>query len=123
MRKIGLLPRIILAIALGVAIGSIAPDYIIQFFATFNGLFGNFLNFAIPLIIIAFIAPGIGAIGRGAGKILGLTTGIAYGSTIVAGLLAFAAASILYPILLANQLAARTFSFTIKIQLHKGPLS
>ncbi|MEW9503046.1 dicarboxylate/amino acid:cation symporter [Jeotgalibacillus marinus] len=103
MKKIGLLPRILLAIGLGVVLGSFAPDSVIKVFATFNGLFGNFLGFAIPLIIIAFIAPGIGAMGRGAGKILGLTTGVAYGSTIIAGLLAFTAATLLFPVLLENQ--------------------
>ncbi|MGD7046511.1 dicarboxylate/amino acid:cation symporter [Jeotgalibacillus proteolyticus] len=108
MKKIGLLPRIILAIALGVSVGSFAPEGIIRVFATFNDLFGNFLNFAIPLIIIAFIAPGIGAMGKGAGKILGLTTGIAYVSTIAAGLLAYGAASLLYPVLMENQ-AAQAF--------------
>ncbi|MDQ0273227.1 hypothetical protein J2S17_005148 [Cytobacillus purgationiresistens] len=39
-------------------------------FSTFNGLFGSFLGFVIPLIIIGFIAPGIGTMGRGAGKLL-----------------------------------------------------
>ncbi|PPA70559.1 dicarboxylate/amino acid:cation symporter [Jeotgalibacillus proteolyticus] len=103
MKKIGLLPRIILAIALGVVLGSIAPESVIRVLATFNGLFGNFLSFAIPLIIIAFIAPGIGVMGRGAGKVLGLTTGLAYGSTIVAGLVAFTSATLLFPSILQNQ--------------------
>ncbi|TDL30486.1 dicarboxylate/amino acid:cation symporter [Jeotgalibacillus sp. S-D1] len=103
MKKIGLLPRIILAIGLGIALGSFAPDPVIRVFATFNGIFGNFLDFAIPLIIIAFIAPGIGAMGRGAGKILGITTGIAYTSTVLAGLLAFASATLLYPVLMESQ--------------------
>lgn len=103
MKKFGLLPRIIIAIGAGVLLGSISPAWLIKIFATFNGLFGNFLGFAIPLIIIGFIAPGIGTMGRGAGKLLGITTGIAYISTIIAGLLAFSAASILYPILLKNQ--------------------
>ncbi|TFD98295.1 dicarboxylate/amino acid:cation symporter [Jeotgalibacillus sp. R-1-5s-1] len=103
MKKIGLLPRIIIAIALGVAVGSIAPERVIRITATFNDLFSGFLSFAIPLIIIAFIAPGIGAMGRGAGKALGLTAGIAYASTVLAGLLAFASATFLYPILLDSQ--------------------
>ncbi|WP_227396497.1 dicarboxylate/amino acid:cation symporter [Jeotgalibacillus aurantiacus] len=103
MKKIGLLPRIIIAIALGVAVGSISPDWIIRTTATFNDLFSGFLSFAIPLIIIAFIAPGIGAMGRGAGKALGLTAGIAYASTVIAGLLAFTSATVLYPILLDSQ--------------------
>ncbi|MGG0717844.1 dicarboxylate/amino acid:cation symporter [Robertmurraya massiliosenegalensis] len=103
MKKFGLLPRIILAIGLGIVIGFISPEWLIKAFATFNGLFGNFLGFAIPLIIIGFIAPGIGTMGRGAGKLLGMTAGLAYGSTIIAGLLAFLAATNLYPSLLKNQ--------------------
>lgn len=103
MNKFGLLPRIILAIALGILIGSFSPEWLVKLFATFNGLFGNFLGFAIPLIIIGFIAPGIGSMGKGAGKLLGITTGFAYGSTVAAGLLAFFTATVLYPILLKNQ--------------------
>ncbi|WP_342433099.1 dicarboxylate/amino acid:cation symporter [Neobacillus sp. FSL H8-0543] len=102
MRRLGLLPRIILAIILGIIIGKIAPDWSIRTLATFNGLFGNFLGFVIPLIIIGFIAPGIGQLGKGAGKLLGITTGLAYLSTILAGLLAFFAASFIYPKILES---------------------
>ncbi|MDF2855712.1 MAG: hypothetical protein K0Q87_1563 [Neobacillus sp.] len=97
MKRLGLLPRIILAIILGIIIGKIAPDWSIRSLATFNGLFGNFLGFVIPLIIVGFIAPGIGQLGKGAGKLLGITTGLAYLSTILAGLLTFFAASVIYP--------------------------
>ncbi len=103
MRKLGLLPKIILGIVLGIIIGAFAPEWFVKIFATFNGLFGNFLGFAIPLIIIGFIAPGIGSMGKGAGKLLGLTTALAYGSTVLAGLLAFTVAKSIYPTLLANQ--------------------
>jgi Na+/H+-dicarboxylate symporter len=103
VKKFGLLPRIILAIGFGIAIGLVSPDWFIKIFATFNGLFGNFLGFAIPLIIIGFIAPGIGTMGKGAGKLLGITTGIAYGSTIIAGLFAYFAATTLYPVILKKQ--------------------
>ncbi|RST58136.1 dicarboxylate/amino acid:cation symporter [Siminovitchia terrae] len=101
--KFGLLPRIILAIVLGILIGFVSPVPLIRGFATFNGLFGNFLGFIIPLLIIGFIIPGIGAIGKGAGKLLGWTAAIAYISTIGAGLLAFITAKALYPSILANQ--------------------
>ena len=97
MRKLGLLPKILLAIVLGIVIGSFAPEWAVKGLATFSGLFGNFLGFAIPLIIIGFIAPGIGELGKGAGRLLGMTTGVAYISTIIAGLLAYFVAVGLFP--------------------------
>ena len=89
MKKFGILPKIIFAIILGIVIGIIAPTWMIRIFATFNGIFSSFLEFIIPLIIIGFIASGIGMMGKGAGKMLGITTGFAYASTILAGLLAY----------------------------------
>lgn len=108
MKSFGLLPRIIVAIIVGIIAGTFAPDAFIRILATFNGLFGNFLGFVIPLIIIGFIAPGIGSIGKGAGKLLGMTTLIAYCSTIIAGLVAFFTAKAIYPSILSNQ-AAKAF--------------
>ncbi|GGA48509.1 sodium:proton antiporter [Kroppenstedtia guangzhouensis] len=102
MSKIGLLPRLIIAITLGILIGAVSPEWIVKLLATFNSIFGSFLGFIIPLIIIGFVAPGIGALGKGAGKLLGLTTGIAYLSTIVAGVLAFLVGSSLFPSFLAE---------------------
>lgn len=95
--KFGLLPRIIVAIALGVLIGSFAPEWVARIFATFTAIFGNFLNFIVPLIILGFIAPGIAQLGKGSGKLLGLATFFAYASTIAAGILAFFAATTILP--------------------------
>ena len=95
--QFGLLPRIVLAIVLGVLIGSVAPEALVRVFATFTGIFGGFLNFIVPLIILGFIAPGIAKLGKGSGKLLGLATAIAYLSTIIAGVLAFVAASTILP--------------------------
>lgn len=97
MKKLGLLPKLILAILLGIGIGSLHNEIIVRLLATFNGIFGNFLGFAIPLIIIGFVAPGIGDLGNSAGKILAITTGIAYGSTLVAGSFAFFTDSMIFP--------------------------
>ena len=68
MQRFGLLFRIIIAIALGIIVGIIANDWLIRLFATFNDIFGGFLSFIIPLIILGFIAPGSGYMGKGAGK-------------------------------------------------------
>jgi len=69
-------------------------------------LFNQLLGFAIPLIILGFIAPGIGSIGRGAGKMLGKAVAIAYVSTILAGFMALIVASLLYPHILNGSTAA-----------------
>lgn len=95
--KFGLLPRIITAIALAALLGTFVPEWFVRIFATFNGLFGNFLSFVVPLIIIGFIAPGIAQLGKGSGKLLGLATFFAYFSTIIAGVLAYVAASNVLP--------------------------
>lgn len=97
MKKIGLLPKLIIAIIIGILIGAYAPEWIVALAATFNGIFGNFLGFAIPLIIVGFVAPGIGDLGDGAGKLLAITAGIAYISTVLAGTASYFASSIIFP--------------------------
>ncbi len=102
-KKLGLLPKLLIAIVLGLVIGSVAPgmgkfgEVIIRLGATFTGIFGEFLNFVIPLMIIGFVAPGIADLGTGAGKTLAQTTGVAYLSTIIAGTTAFLADSLIFP--------------------------
>ncbi|WP_342372192.1 dicarboxylate/amino acid:cation symporter [Propioniciclava soli] len=98
--RLGLLPRILIAIVLGIVCGLFFPDWLARAFVTFNGLFGNFLSFIIPLIIVALITPAIAELGRGAGKWLGITAAIAYGSTIFAGLLALAVGLTVFPMIL-----------------------
>lgn len=98
-----LLFRIIVAILLGIVFSFFVPDWFGRVFATFNGLFSNFLNFFIPVLIFALVTPAIAGLGRGAGKWLGITTAISYGSTIVAGLIAYGLSLAIYPILLKGQ--------------------
>lgn len=97
MKRMGLLPKLIIAIIVGIIIGRFGTQWMVRLLATFNGLFGNFLNFIIPLIIIGFVAPGIGDLGADAGKLLAITAGIAYGSTIFSGSLAYFTASMVLP--------------------------
>ncbi|WP_083323411.1 dicarboxylate/amino acid:cation symporter [Kytococcus sp. HMSC28H12] len=102
-RWFGLLPRIVLAIVLGILVGRIAPEALTRTVATFNGLFSSFLGFVIPLIILGLIAPAIGELGRGAGKWLALTAALAYGSTLFAGFLGYAVSSAVLPDLLRGR--------------------
>lgn len=75
MKKIhiGLLPRIIIAIILGIAIGNFLPTPLVRLFVTFNSIFGEFLNFSIPLIILGLVTIAIADIGKGAGRMLLVT--------------------------------------------------
>lgn len=101
--KIGLIWRIVIAIALAVLLGTFVPKGFVRLFATFNDLFSSFLTFIVPLIIIAFIAPGIAKLGKGSGKMLGIAAVTAYTSTIVAGFLAFFVGSSILPNLLGGK--------------------
>ncbi|MGL6130970.1 MAG: dicarboxylate/amino acid:cation symporter, partial [Fusobacteriaceae bacterium] len=89
MKKIGLLPKLFIGLILGILLGKMGMEIPVRILATFSGLFGNFLKFVIPLIIIGFVAPGIGDLGKGAGKLLAITTGLSYLSTILSGSFAY----------------------------------
>ena len=95
--KIGLLGKILTAIALGIGLGLIAPAWMVRIFLTFNGIFSQFLGFAIPLIIVGLVAPAISDIGKTAGKMLLITVGIAYGSTVFAGIVSYLTGATLFP--------------------------
>lgn len=97
---IGLLPRIIIAIALGIVVGQVFPTGLVRFFVTFNSIFSEFLNFSIPLIIVGLVTVAIADIGRGAGKMLLLTALIAYGSTLFAGFLSYFTGATFFPSLI-----------------------
>lgn len=96
-KKIGLVPKLIIGIIAGILIGSLAPEFLVKVLVTASSLFSALLKFVIPFIIIGFVTAGIADLATGAGKLLGVTTGIAYGSTIVAGTLAFIVASLIFP--------------------------
>ena len=105
-RKIGLLPKVLFAIALGIGCSFFFPGWAVRLFITFNSIFSNFLGLFIPLLIIGLIAPGIADLGRGAGKLLLITTAIAYFSTVLAGTFSYGICSWTYPSFLGDQLTA-----------------
>ncbi|MGN5733050.1 MULTISPECIES: dicarboxylate/amino acid:cation symporter [Arthrobacter] len=89
LKSIPLLGWIIVAIILGILTGPVMPIWLGSVFLTYNSIFSGFLGFIVPLIILGLVMPAIAELGKGAGKWLGLTAGIAYGSTVLAGLLAY----------------------------------
>ena len=105
----GILVWVLAAIALSLALGAIRiggepflPQAVGRVFATFSALFSQFLTFAIPLIIIGLVTPAIADLGRGAGRWLGITTAIAYASTLFSGFLTYVVCAALFPRLLAS---------------------
>lgn len=102
LRKLPLLVKIIIAIALGVGCGFIFPDWAIRIFVTINGLFGNFLGFVIPLLILGLVAPGIADVGRGAGRMLLITALLAYGFTLFSGFFTYFTCELTFPWLLGD---------------------
>ena len=100
--KVGLLARVGIAIVSGILCGLFFPEWAVRIFLTFNSLFGSFLDFVVPLIILGLVAPGIAELGRGAGKMLAITLLIAYVSTLFSGFLAYFSCDAVYPFLLEN---------------------
>ena len=100
--RIGLLPRILVAILLGVLSGQVLSLQWVRIFATFNTVFGQFLGFMIPLIIVGLVTPAIADIGKSAGKLLVITVVIAYVDTVFSGLLAYGTGSWLFPDMIAG---------------------
>lgn len=106
MKKFGLLPRILTAIVLGLLLGQFLPMGWVRVFATFNGVFSQFLGFMIPLIIVGLVTPAIGEVGRGAGRLLLATVAVAYLDTTLAGLLAYGTGSLFFPGMIETAQAA-----------------
>ncbi len=97
--KLGLVSKLIIAIAIGIALGSFKfiPAGLLRVLITCASLFGEFLSFIIPLMIIGFVVKGIAELSDGAGKLLGITAITAYCSTLVSGTIAFFVASNFFP--------------------------
>ena len=95
--KITLLAKVVIAIAAGVLFGQFLPAGIARIFVTFNSLFGNFLSFTIPLIIVGLVTPAIGDLGKGTGKLLAITALIAYLSTIMSGFFTYFSSAAVFP--------------------------
>ena len=121
--KFGLLPRIAVAIILGIAIGGFVPAEIVRGVNTFTSVFDQFIKFMVPLIIVGLVAPAIAETGHGAGKMLLCTVSLAYASTLFAGFLGYFVSVAAFPSLVsadaakAVEEAAKTFApyVTIKI--------
>ena len=97
MKKLGLVPKLIIAIILGILIGQYSPLGLCELIVTLSGIFSNFLKFVIPLMILAYVAMGIADLSQGAGKLLLFTVILAYGSTLIGGTISYLVSINLFP--------------------------
>jgi len=74
--------KLLVAVAIGFVIGFISTEPVINVINTIKYVLGQIIFFAVPLIIIGFIAPAIAQLRNNASKLLGYALLIAYLSSI-----------------------------------------
>ena len=97
-KKIPLIWKIVIAIALGVGIGFVLPDVGMRLLKTFNVLFAQILKFIVPFLILGLVTPAIADAGKGAGKLLITVMLISYFSTCAAAFFGWGCATELLPL-------------------------
>ena len=102
--KLGLLPKLFIAIAIGIALGWISPDWVIRVLNCFRDTFGQFIKFIVPFIILGLVAPAIIDTGRSAGRMLLMTIGLAWLSTVVFGYFAYGVSVTVFPKIISGAL-------------------
>lgn len=95
--KLGLLPKLVIAIIVGILFGQFLPEWFCRIVVTASTIFSTFLSFVIPLMILAYVTMGIANLKNGAGKLLLITVILAYGSTLIAGSASYLVAHNLFP--------------------------
>ena len=119
--KLGLLPKLFIAIAIGIVVGWISPDWVIRSTNCFRDTFGQFIKFIVPFIILGLVAPAIIDTGRSAGRMLLMTIGIAWVSTVVFGYFAYGVSVTVFPKIISGALgdtaAVKTFPAFFSLQI------
>ena len=108
----------------GILIGLYTPDWTIRSLLTVYEAIGQLIKFTIPLIILFYITNGIASLPSNSGKLLGRTVAFSYGSTLLAGILAFLVASVVLPMLapVAAEVGHESMAHTAFIKLEVPPL-
>ena len=122
--KIGIVGRLFIAMAIGAVIGYFSPDWVMRSLNSFASTFSQFIKFFVPFIVIGLVTPAIAETGKGAGKLLLITMGIAYLSTIASGAFAFGVAKTTFPHIINGTLSelSATRAFPAYFVLEIPPL-
>jgi len=98
MKMIKSLPfKLLVAVVIGIPLGLLANESIMNVVVTIKYLLGQLINFCVPLIIIGFIAPSITKLGGSASRMLGVALLLAYVSSICAAFMSMGAGYALIP--------------------------
>lgn len=119
--KNSLLIKLLFAMLAGGLIGYLAPSWIIRVLNSFSFIFGQFIKFVVPFIIVGLVTPAIADAGRKAGRLLLITMGVAYASTLLSGAFVFCVSSSLFPAILdgglAQNVVTREFPACFKLEI------
>jgi len=91
--------RLLLALIVGVTVGLIANEIVINIIQSIRQLTAQIIFFAVPLIILGFVTVSIARLGRQASRLLTITLTLGYGSAVGAAVLAAVAGYAVIPIL------------------------
>ncbi len=94
---VGVLAGVVIGLVLSSTDGNAFSKAILNIVVTLKYILNQIINFCIPLIIIAFIAPSITQMGKNASKLLLIAVTIAYSSSVGAALFSTAAGYALIP--------------------------
>lgn len=85
MKMLKSLPvRLLIGIVAGIILGLVLPEKAMTAVVTLRYIFGQFIMFCVPLIIIGFIAPSITRLGNNASLMLKVAIVLAYVSSVLA---------------------------------------
>jgi len=101
-KKMNLLVKVLIGIAIGIFCGAFLPEIINRILVTLSGIFSTYLGFVIPLMILAYVTMGIADLCSGAGRLVAITVGLAYASTLIAGSIAYLVAAGLFPAFISS---------------------
>ncbi|XOQ43871.1 MAG: Dicarboxylate/amino acid:cation symporter [Clostridium sp.] len=74
--------KLLLGVIFGIVLGLVANESLMNVIVTLKFIFGEIINFCVPLIIIGFIAPSITKLGSNASRMLIVAVIIAYVSSV-----------------------------------------
>lgn len=98
-KKMGLIPKLAIGIAIGVIIGILANEKTMIIVSSIKDVLGSIIFFMVPLVIFGFVTPAITGLKENASRMLGTYLGLSYFSAVGASLFSALAGYAIIPFL------------------------